>query len=78
MRVEAKGFKTAEHRDVVVQVGQDTRVDVTLEIGASTPTVTVTEAIPFVDTTGPTLGGTIENTVVPVAGKGILVLAPSR
>jgi hypothetical protein len=61
VRAEARGFKTAEHQDVIVEVGKDTRVDVALQIGASTQTVTVTEAVPLVDTTGATLGGTIDN-----------------
>jgi Carboxypeptidase regulatory-like domain/TonB dependent receptor len=61
VRAEARGFKAAEHQDVIVEVGKDTRVDVALQVGASTQTVTVTEAPPLVDTTGATLGGTIDN-----------------
>jgi hypothetical protein len=42
-------------------VGQEIRVDLTIEPGAQSETVTVSEAIPLVDTTGATLGGTIAN-----------------
>jgi hypothetical protein len=81
VRAEAKGFKAAEHKSVVVEVGQDTRVDVSLEIGASTQTVTITEAVPLVDTSSATLGGTIENTDIndlPLNGRNFQNLITLR
>ena len=62
VRVEAKGFKTIERQNVVLEVGKEVRVDLTLQPGEQTQTVTVTEAIPLVETTNATLGGTLENT----------------
>ena len=81
VRAEATGFKTAVHQGVVVQVGTDTRVDVTLEVGAATQTVTVSEAVPLVDTTSATLGGTLSNTAIndlPLNGRNFQNLITLR
>src|SRR5438094_5259414 len=61
VRVEFPGFKTLARENVVVEVGQEIRVDLTIEPGAQSETVTVNEAIPLVDATGSTLGGTLSN-----------------
>ncbi len=51
--VEAKapGFTPAGVKDVVVNVSSNTRVDLTLELGQVTQQVTVSEAIPTIETT---------------------------
>jgi hypothetical protein len=64
VRVEAKGFKKLERENVVVEVGKDVRVDVTVQPGEQTQTVTVTEAIPLVETTNATLGGLLSNATI--------------
>jgi hypothetical protein len=64
VRAEAKGFKAAEHGGLKVGVGQDVRVDLTLQPGEQTQTVTVTGDVPMVNTTSATLGGTIENATI--------------
>src|SRR5205085_9785351 len=51
VEVRAQGFTPAQVKDVVVNVGSNARADVTLQIGATTQTVTVTESIPTVETT---------------------------
>src|SRR6266581_1635307 len=61
VRVEFPGFKTLSRENVVVEVGSEIRVDLTIEPGQQSETVTVSEAIPLVDTTGATLGGTLPN-----------------
>jgi hypothetical protein len=61
VRAEFKGFKTIERADIVVGVGQDVRIDLTMEPGEQTQTVTVTGEPPQVNTTNAQLGGTIEN-----------------
>src|SRR5450631_1131824 len=61
VRAEAKGFKTVERINIVVEVAQDVRVDVTLPTGQVSETVVVTEEIPLVNTTSSTLGGTLSN-----------------
>jgi hypothetical protein len=62
VRVEAKGFKTVERQNVILEVGKEPRVDLTLQPGEQTQTVTVTESIPLVETTNATMGGTLNNT----------------
>ena len=61
VRVEAKGFKKFERQNVVLEVGKEVRVDATVQPGEQTQTVTVTEAVPLVDTASATLGGTLNN-----------------
>ena len=61
VRVEAKGFKRLERQNVVLEVGKEIRVDLTVQPGEQVQTVTVTEAVPLVETTNATLGGTLEN-----------------
>ena len=64
VRVEAAGFKKLERQNVVVEVGKDVRVDVTVQPGEQNQTVTVTEAIPLVETTNATLGGSLSNAAI--------------
>jgi hypothetical protein len=64
VRVEAKGFKKLERENVVLEVGKDVRVDVTVQPGEQTQTVTVTESIPLVETTNATLGGSLSNAAI--------------
>jgi hypothetical protein len=64
VRAEAKGFKKLERQNVVIEVGKELRVDLTLQPGGQEQTVTVTEAVPLVDTTTATLGGTLENSEI--------------
>ena len=61
VRAEAKGFRTVEHSGVLVEVGQSVRVDLVLQPGEQTQTVTVTGEVPAIDTTDATLGGTVSN-----------------
>src|SRR2546421_5374382 len=62
VRVEAKGFKTIERQNVVLEVGKEVRVDLTVQPGDQVQTITITESIPLVETTNATLGGTLNNT----------------
>src|SRR5436853_3880304 len=64
VRVEANGFKKLERQNVVVEVGKDVRVDVTVQPGEQTQTVTVTESIPLVETSNATLGGALSNATI--------------
>jgi hypothetical protein len=61
VRGEAKGFKRIERQGVLVEVGHEVRVDLIVQPGEQTQTVTVTEAVPLVETTNATMGGTLEN-----------------
>src|SRR5216683_1736634 len=64
VRAEAKGFKKLERQNVALEVGKEVRVDLTVQPGTAEQTVTVTEAVPLVETTNATLGGTLENTEI--------------
>ncbi len=64
VRAEAKGFKKLERQNVVLEVGKEVRIDLTVQPGAQEQTVTVTEAVPLVETTTATLGGTLENSEI--------------
>src|SRR6266852_2794964 len=61
VRAEAKGFKTVERVNIVVEVVQDLRVDISLPTGQVSETVIVTDEVPLVNTTSSTLGGTLSN-----------------
>jgi len=61
VHVEAKGFKKIERQGVVIEVGHEVRVDLVVQPGEQNQTVTVTEAVPLVETTNATMGGTLEN-----------------
>src|SRR6185437_3955382 len=78
----AKGFKTAEHQAIILEVGGDVKVDLVLQPGEQAEKITVTGEIPLVETTNATLGGTIQNTVIndlPLNGRNfenLLTLRP--
>jgi hypothetical protein len=61
VRAEAKGFKTVERVNIVVEVASDLRVDISLPAGQVSETVIVTDEVPLVNTTTSTLGGTLSN-----------------
>lgn len=64
VRVEVKGFKRLERPGIMLEVGQELRVDLTPQPGDQTQTVTVTESIPLVDPNSATLGGAVSNAEV--------------
>jgi len=82
VRGEANGFQTLEHAKVLVEVGQTIRVDLTLQPGLQTQTVTVTtEATNEIDTTDAVLGGTLSNqeiNALPLNGRNFLKLLDLR
>jgi len=81
IRAEAKGFRVTEHSGVLVEVGQTIRVDLTLQPGEQTQTVTVTGELPSIDTTDATLGGTVSNqsiNALPLNGRNFLRLLTLR
>ena len=72
VRVEFRGFQTLNRNGIDVGVGQAVRVDVSLLPGSETQTVTVTEAVPLVDTTNEILSSTVEDTQLnelPINGR---------
>ena len=64
MKAEAKGFQTAERKQLVLQVDQQTSVDFSLKPPGVLATVDVTTAAPPLDTESATLGTDITNEYV--------------
>jgi Carboxypeptidase regulatory-like domain/TonB dependent receptor len=64
LKAEAKGFKTVERINLVIEVAQDVRVDVILPPGQVSEIVVVTDEVPLVDSTSSTLGGTLSNSEI--------------
>jgi Carboxypeptidase regulatory-like domain/TonB dependent receptor len=64
VRAESKGFQTVEHSGVLVEVGQNIRVDLVVQPGEQTQTITVTAEIPTTNTTDATLGGAVSNDAI--------------
>jgi hypothetical protein len=81
VRAEANGFKKLERANVELGVGKEVRVDLTVQPGEQTQTVTVTESIPLVETTNATLGGTLNNSTIndlPLNGRNFQSLMGLR
>jgi len=81
VRVEYKGFRTFERQGLEVGVGQDAKIDITLQPGETSQTVVVTEAIPLVETTSATLTGNIESQKIadlPLNGRNFVNLLTLR
>ncbi len=72
IHVEAKGFKTSERPNVAIEVATDVRADFPLQPGQVTEMVVVEDAVPLVNTTSSTLGGTLSNEEIndlPLSGR---------
>ena len=61
LTVTSPGFKRFERTNVQVEVAADVRIDVVLQTGDATQTITVNEEVPLLNTTTSTLGGTLTN-----------------
>jgi hypothetical protein len=64
--VEAKavGFSPVQIKDVVVAVGSSTKVDLKVQVGQVTQTVTVTEAVPLVETTSSEVSQVVDENLI--------------
>jgi hypothetical protein len=81
LRVEYKGFRTYDREGLDVGVGQEAKIDVTMQTGEQNQTVTVTEAIPIVETSSATLTGNIESQKIadlPLNGRNFVNLLTLR
>ena len=75
---QVSGFKTFTQTGIQVSVGQNTRADVRLEVGAVTESVTVQAIALGVDTQGSTVGATIDRqrlASLPLLDRNVLTLA---
>src|SRR6202521_4079743 len=72
VRAQASGFSAAERQGIVVGVGQELRIDLSLQPGQQTQTVVVTGTPPIVNTTSSVISTTIESKAVnelPLSGR---------
>jgi Carboxypeptidase regulatory-like domain len=82
IRATHSGFRTFEQRNIVLEVGQDARIDVALTPGDIKDVITVTETAPLLDTTSASLGGSLSNQTIndlPLNGRNyqnLLTLRP--
>lgn len=73
--VEMQGFKTSSQRGVVLNVGAVATLDVRLELGTATETVSVTSELPIVEVTRTTTAGTVNERAIadlPVNGRNFI------
>jgi hypothetical protein len=79
---EAHGFKRSERSGVRLEVNQDVRVDMQLQLGSETEKIEVLgEDMPVIETTGAAIGGTIPNVVMnelPLNGRNFETLVTMR
>ena len=81
VRAAAKGFRNSEHNGVLVQVSENIRVDLVVQPGEQTQTITVSGEVPAVDTTDATLGGAVSNNEInslPLNGRNFQRLLELR
>jgi hypothetical protein len=81
VRGEAKGFRAIEQQNILLEVGKEIRVDLSLQPGEVSQTITITEAPPMVETTNATLGGTLSNETInelPLNGRNYINLLSLR
>ena len=75
--VELSGFKKEEKTGIVLQVDQKAKIDFTLQIGASSETISVEASAPLVKTASSELGEVIEERAVrelPLNGRNFATL----
>ena len=81
VRATAKGFRNVEHSGVLVQVSENIRVDLVVQPGEQTQTITVNGEVPAIDTTDSTLGGAVSNSEInslPLNGRNFQRLLELR
>lgn len=75
LSAEHSGFKKAVQKEVVLTVGGSATLDVTLEIGTVTESVTVTTAPPLIETTSPNLSRVVDEQTIeslPILGRNFV------
>src|ERR1700730_11536676 len=81
--VSHPGFKVAEVKGVLVQIGQDTEQDITLEVGSLSESVTVTATVPLLRTTESSISTVFNEKLIddlPLSGRrytDFVLLAPN-
>jgi hypothetical protein len=78
VKVTASGFRSAVQKGIVLNVGMEQALNVTLELGQVSETVEVNAITPAIETTSSTVGATVEQTEVvelPLNGRDWTQLA---
>jgi hypothetical protein len=78
VQAEMQGFKTSVISGIVLQVAQQARVDVELQLGEVTQTIDVVGTAPVIDTESPTIGSVVDQKKVvelPLNGRNFMELA---
>jgi len=78
LQAELQGFKTSVISGIVLQVAQQARVDVELQVGEVTQTLDVVGTAPVIDTESPTIGSVVDQKKVvelPLNGRNFMELA---
>ncbi len=78
LEAASQGFRTYKHSEFTLQVGQELRLDIKLEVGATTESVTVTDTPPALTTENGTRGDVTTNaeiTEMPLNGRNFTDLA---
>src|SRR5215475_3357244 len=81
VRAELPGFKTVERPNVVLEIAKELKIDLTLEPGAVSEKVTVTDEVPMIETATATLGGTLQPGTIadlPLNGRNFMNLLQLR
>src|ERR1700730_7228218 len=64
VRGEAKGFKAFERSGVILEVNGEVQVDLLMQPGEVSQTITVNESAPMVETTNAELGATLQASII--------------
>ena len=75
VHVDFMGFRPLDRKDIAIGVGQDVRIDATMQPGDQTQTVTVTGEPPAINTTNAQMGGAIEAAAItdlPISGRSFV------
>jgi len=78
LATEHEGFRKDVRTGIVLEVGQEARIDVSLQVGALTEQVEVSAAAPLVSSENAALGNVVDNQKIvelPLNGRGYLQLA---
>jgi hypothetical protein len=66
LKVEANGFRSLSQSNVVLEVEQSARLDLTLQLGATSDSVQVTDTMPLLQAGNASLGQVIESKSLPI------------
>ena len=64
LTVEASGFKTAVQRDIVLRINETPRINIRVEVGNVTESVSISSQTPLLETEGAGVGQVLESSTV--------------